>query len=406
VKWRALAALLLIASCSRPAAKPPAASNDPNQLPTDIINEQSSLLDITRGATIVSRTGENLLLTSALNTIDGDIGTYWQSPPHDFPQSIVIGLGAPSNIDRVGIRSLAQYGFVAGRVTFETSLDGNTWSRLTTITASEVREGQWWDVPSAKASYLRVTIPAPSTKAHDVRLHSIYAHGAEIAPRIDPRIDGCWSVNGSAAAFVQHAAHATGVLARGAQPVFLDGATNGRLWRFNWIRGNDFGFAALTIAQDGKHLNAIEWHEQAIPLFRSAALFGERATCAAPAPRDDVPLAVLHRAGRVSLFALQFDATGQLDANASREALQSILAIARVAPPVVLVAHEFRQTDARRNKELAQREIDSLKAALIPLGADLSRISFLAAGSDNPRHIPETDVARAIYSSVEMEVRR
>lgn len=406
MKLRALAALLLIASCSRPAAKPPAASNDPNALPTDIVNEQSSLLDITKGATIVSRTGENLLLTSALNTIDGDVGTYWQSPPHDFPQSIVIGLGAPSNIDRVGIRSLTQYGFVAGRVAFEYSLDGNTWNPLTTITASEVREGQWWNVPSVKASYLRVTIPEAAAKAHDVRLHSIYAHGAEIAPRVDPSIDGCWEVNGSAAAFVQHGAHATGVLTRGAQPVFLDGATNGRLWRFNWIRGNDFGFAALTIAQDGKHLDAIEWHEQAIPLFRSAPLFGERSSCSAPAPHDDVPLAVLHRAGRVSLFALQFDATGKLDAIASREALQSILKIARVAPPVVLVAHEFRQPDARRNKEIAQREIDSLKAALLPLGADLSRISFLAAGSDNPRHVPETDVARAIYSSVEMEVRR
>ena len=50
--------------------------------------------------------------------------------------------------------------------------------------------------------------------------------------------------------------------------------------------------------------------------------------------------------------------------------------------------------------------IDSLKAALTTLGTDMSRISFRAAGSEEPRHVPESDIARAIYSSIEVEVRR
>jgi hypothetical protein len=406
VKSRALAALLLIVSCSRPATEHPVASHDPNQLPTDIVNERSSLLDISRGAAIVSRSGEAMLLTSALNTIDGDIGTYWASPPHDFPQSMIIALGARSSIDRVGIRSLAQNGFEANHVIFESSVDGTSWSPLATITSKPVSEGQWWNVPPSQALYLRVTIPDAAIAGSDARLHSIYAHGVEIAPRVDPSINGCWAVNGTPAAFIQRGPRATGVLARGTQPVFLEGGTNGRLWRFNWIRGNDFGFAAIAIAPDGKHLNAIEWHEQAIPLFRSNALFGDRSSCTAPASRDDVPLAVLHRAGRVSLFGLQFDPSGQLVPDANREELQSILAIMRVAPPLALIAHEFRQPDARRNKAFAQREIDSLKASLAALDADTSRLSFVAAGSDNPRHEPASDVARAIYSSVELEVRR
>jgi hypothetical protein len=405
VKSRLLLAFLLLASCSRRASEHPAKSKEPGALPTDIINEQSSLLDLSRGATIVSRTGEAMLSVSAINTIDGDIGTFWQTPPHDFPQSIVIALGAPSRIDRIGIRSL-EAGFEPKAVPFESSLDGTTWQPLATITPKRLELAQWLDVAPTTASYLRANIPAPATAGHDVRLHSIYAHGAEIAPRVDPRIDGCWSINGSAALFVQRGIRATGVLMRGAQPIFLEGGTTGRIWRFNWIHGNDFGYTAFAISPDDKHFSGIEWHEEAIPLFRALPWFGERTTCAPAVIRNDVELALLHRANRVGLFGLQFDASGNLLLEASREELQSLLKIIHAAPPIDIVAHEFRQPDARRNKEIAQREIDSLKAALVSLSADVSRISFRAAGSDDPRQQPEREIAAAVSSSVEVEVRR
>jgi hypothetical protein len=405
VKSRLLLAFLLLASCSRPAPEQPAKANEPGALPTDIINEQSSLLDLSRGATIVSRTGETMLHVSAINTIDGDIGTFWQTPPHDFPQSIVIALGASSRIDRIGIRSL-EVGFEPKSVPFESSLDGTTWQPLATITPRKIELAQWLDVAPTTAAYLRVNIPAPATAGHDVRLHSIYAHGAEIAPRVDPPIDGCWSINGSAALFVQRGPRATGVLMRGAQPIFLEGGTTGRIWRFNWIHGNDFGLTALALSPDSKHFSGIEWHEEAIPLFRAMPWFGERTTCAPAVIRNDVELALLHRANHVALFGLQFDKSGNLLLDASREELQSLLKTIRAAPPIDIVAHEFRQPDARRNKEIAQREIDSVKAALVSLGADMSRIAFLAAGSDDPRHKPESEIAAAVYSSVEVEVRR
>jgi hypothetical protein len=405
VKSRLLLAILLLASCSRRAPEHPAKANEPGALPTDIINEQSSLLDLSRGATIVSRTGETMLPVSALNTIDGDIGTFWQTPPHDFPQSIVIALGAPSRIDRIGIRSM-EVGFEPKSVPFESSLDGTTWQPLATITPKKIELAQWLDVAPTTASYLRITIPAPAIAGHDVRLHSIYAHGSEIAPRSDPRIDGCWSVNGSAALFVQRGTRATGVLMRGAQPIFLEGGTTGRIWRFNWIHGNDFGLTALAVSADDKHFSGIEWHEEAIPLFRAMPWFGERTTCAPAVIRNDVELALLHRANHVALFGLQFDASGNLLLDPSREELQSLLKIIRAAPPIDVVAHEFRQLDAQRNKEIAQHEIDSVKAALANLGADMSRILFRAAGSDDPRHKPESEIAAALYSSVEVEVRR
>ena len=407
MKRLTLLALLLLVSCARPAPKQASVQQGSNEPPTDIINEQSSLLDITRGATIVSRTGEAMLLTSAIYTIDGQIGSFWAPPPRDYPQSIVIALGARSRIDRVGFRTLVREAYEANHVTFERSLDGAAWQPLGTMTARQVNEAQWLDVAPSEAAYVRVTVPDARHPVRDVRLQSLLAHGTETGPRSDPPLDGCWSINGEAAAFVQRGGRATGVVTRGNLPIFLAGGTNGRMWRFNWIRGNDYGFTALTVSPEGNHLSALDWHEEAIPLFTAIPWFGDRAPCAAPAPRDEVPLAVLRRAGHVSMFALQFDPAGELAVEASREELQSLVSILHDAPvPLRIVAHEFRQPDAKRNKELAEHEIASVRKALGSIGADLRRVDFLAAGSDSPRQTPASDAARAIYSSVEVEVRR
>jgi hypothetical protein len=405
VKRRVFAVLLLIASCSRPAPKRAAVVNaDPNRLPTDIVNERSSLLDVARGATIISRTGEALLTTSAINAIDGEIGTFWTPPPHDYPQSIVIALAARSRIDRVGVRSLTALHYDANHVTFERSLDGANWQPLAAMTSRKVSEAQWVNVAPAEAEYLRVTVPDAAYPDRDARIHSLLAHGTELAARKNVAIDGCWSINGEAAKFVQRGARVTGVVEQDKQPLFFAGGSNGRIWRFHWIRGNDFGFTVLAVAPDGKHLSALNWHEEAIPLFTAFPWFGDRGGCTAVPLRDDVPIALLHRAGRVSLFALQFDANGNLLADASREELQSLASIIRGLPvPLRIVAHEYRQ-DSKRNKAIAEREIASLRAALA--NVDLSHVEFIAAGSDAPRHVPESDAARAIYSSVDVEVRR
>lgn len=404
MKFRALLVLLLVAGCSRPAAKP-AADKDPGKLPTDVVNERSSLLDVSRGATIVSRTAEATLNNSAMSTIDGELATFWIPPPHDYPQSIVIALAAPSRIDRVGFRSLSGgQGFEANHLTFERSLDGVAWQPLATMTSRRISEAQWLNVAPAEAAYLRVTVPDSLHADRDARIQSLLAHGTELAAPRNASIEGCWSINGNAAIFAQRGARATGVVQQGKQPIELAGGFNGRIGRFNWIRGNDYGYSALTVSPDGRHLSALNWHEEAIPLFTALPWFGERANCA-PAAILDVPIALLHRAERVSMFALQFDANGNLQPEASQEELQTLMRIIRGVPvPLRIVAHEFRQPDAARNKQFAEREIASVRQALAQL--DLSRVEFVAAGSDAPRQIPASDAARAIYSSVDVEVRR
>src|SRR5205814_2118687 len=141
--------------------------------------------------------------------------------------------------------------FEANHLIFESSLDGTAWKPLATMTSRHVPTGQWLDVSPAEAAYLRVTIPDAAYPDRDARIQSLFAHGIELgAPRNAP-IDGCWSINGSSAIFAQRGARATGVVAQGMHPIDLAGGTNGRIWRFNWIRGNDYGYTALTISPDG-----------------------------------------------------------------------------------------------------------------------------------------------------------
>jgi hypothetical protein len=405
VKRCALLALLFIAGCSKPAPQSVAKPHHSDKI-TDTVNEQTSLLDITRGATILSRTGEVALPVSAVNTIDGDAGSLWAPPPHDYPQSIVIALGARSRIDRVGIRSVTLGGFQPEHVNFERSLDGVSWQPLTTMTSRVVSEAQWIDVTPSEAAYLRVTVRDVKNPERDAHLQSLFAHGAETGARRELPIDGCWTINGIAAAFTQHGQRVFGVVNQRI-PILLTGGTDGRMWRFNWIRGNDYGYTALTIAPDGKTLSALNWHEEAIPLFAALPWYGERAACAQLKPRDDVTVRILRRAGHVSMFGLQFGADGQLLGDASREELQALANIGIGASvPLRIVAHEFRQPDAKRNKAVAEREIASLRDALAKLGYDSTHVEWIAAGSETPRQTPESNAARAIYSSVEVEVRR
>ena len=164
---------------------------------------------------------------------------------------------------------------------------------------------------------LRVTDSRRRVCRSRCALDSLFAHGTELAAPKNAPIDGCWSINGEAANFAQRGARVIGVVDQAKQPLFLAGGFDGRIWRFNWIRGNDYGFTALTVSPDGKHLSALNWHEEAIPIFTALPWFGDRGDCAATPMRDDVPIALLHRAGHVSLFALQFDANGNLLADAA-----------------------------------------------------------------------------------------
>lgn len=366
--------------------------------PPDDAPERQSLLDLSRGATVVSRTGEGMLQFSAVQAIDGDGASFWSPPPRDLPQSITFALAAQSRIDAVGLRTMTRGRSTVGHIRFETSLDGAHFSPLKTIQSTETNDAQWFDVAATSATHIRVTVLDSLTPDHDPHLGSVLVRGVELAKPHDADITGCWSINGRAARFTR----VSGVLELGPQPIFFQGGSDGRFYRFNWIRGNDYGVAALAVAPDGGTMSGIQWHEEAIPFFFGDSWLGTRGTCsvATAVPRD-VPSRMLQRSGRLSLFGLRFADDGSLDAKASALTLVWLRRFLSTKPNIRFVAHEFRQPTPRQNKEFAQKELDTLRQELA-----VDQLSFVAQGSDAPRQQPVTPLMRSMYSSVDLEIRR
>ena len=385
---RALAAaLFLLLACrgEQPASQKPDEVPGP---PSDEA-ERASLTNLAYGATIASRTGEAVLETSAIAAIDGDPVTYWLNPPNDFPQSITIELAAPSRIDKVGIRAHEKAAFGAKELVFETSMDGRTFQPLATVTGNKL----WTDVRPAEAAFLRVTVPGPGVERGNVALHSILAHGRELAAAHPGAIDGCWLVNGRRAAFRSRGPRAAGAMQYARDTLYLGGGSAGRMWRFEWIRGAEFGYAAFAVSPDGLHLDGVQWHEEAIPFFFGDAWFGERdKQCAVEI--KDVADEFLRRAGRHSLYVLDADE------------IRWLAAKLRQFPKSRLVAHEFREATPAANRARAQRALDSLAKALQNAGVEPRGVTFVAAGSDNARQIPGSEAARELYSSIDLEVGR
>jgi len=332
------------------------------------------------GATVVSRTGEALLEVSALHAIDGDPWSYWMS--QDLPQSMVVALPARGRIDKVGIRTAAKGGFTANHVTFEASLDGRAFSPMITVKSAATDDAQWFDVKPVEAAYLRATMTDSALPNQYVRLASILARGAELEPPHPGDINGCWTLNGEQARFVRRGEQVVGVVQSGKEPMRLAGAFDGRIYRLSWIRGNDYGMTLMTVSPDGQHLSAMNWHEEAIPMFFDASWFGERGHCSLQVPNaTEVAVALLRRTGRYSLYGLT-DVKGMLKA----------------FPTHRFVAHEFRFPTAKENRDAAERALAPLRA----LGGD----AFIAQGSDAPRQEPVTESMRAMYSTVDVEIRR
>jgi hypothetical protein len=405
-RFVALALVAAAASCAKELPQAPQ-GQAPSRLrpvsgkaPDDTLDRQT-IMSLAHGATIVSRTGELLLENSALRIIDGDPLSVWMPPPSDVPQTITIGLPARTRIEKIGVRSdeIAP----ANHLQFEVSTDGAKYSPLATLAIQRTIEPQWFDVPPAEATHLRMTA-VDSYPGRQVSIRSLLAQGAELEPARTGDLNGCWSVNGTRAQFQRKGAYFTGNLALENAAMELDGGFDGRVYRFNWVRGNDYGFAMLTVAADGRTFSGIEWHEEAIPLFVGDSWFGSKGTCGATA-LTDIRERYLQRAGRYSLFGLRFDADGNLDNDASAATIEWLARFAQTHP-VQLIGWEFRRGNPAANRQFANRELASVIAELERRGVTRGSVTFVAKGSDDPRQVPGSDTARVLYSTIDVEIRR
>ena len=345
---RAACCVLLLGAigCSREVAPPRV--NAPAEV-VEVDYDKDNLLNLAHGASVLSRSAELSLMNSAVHAIDGDWQTLWKSPPGGAEQTLVLSLAARARISRVGILSVKIANEAPDQVKFAASDDGTSWREVVTMNVKPSGDPQYLDVPPFDASYLRVQTIA---NHYYSTFLSVFAFGRELAPPVQPKIEGCWTINGEPARFIQRGNSVAGVIGRG-EASLVSGSTDGRIIRLMWRQGAMWGHAIVTVDPRRRTLSGERWHEIVRMQNSGYGWFGEPAQCngAVDFNENSIAAAILQRAGHWKLFA--------------DSAIDTASALMKAAPQV-----RFRiiARDAARR--------DAVQRALQARGADMSRIEF------------------------------
>jgi outer membrane protein OmpA-like peptidoglycan-associated protein len=393
--------LLLAAACSKPAV-PPRAQAAPAKPPAP---QLADLLAITEGSAVASRTGESQLTNSAARAIDLDAQTVWVTPPDDAQQSAVFSLGGRARIERAAIVAGAEKAQLRS-FTLEFSDDGEHFGRAVTFRKDAQPGLKTFEMPPVDARFVRISFLDTDPR---VGFNDLHLYGRFLEEPHSGALNGCWTVNGQPATFAANVNDVSAYVG-GQDNTTLEGGSNGRFYRFAWIRGAEYGLAALSVTPDGKHLSGFVWHEEAIQsdLFYANDWFGDRAACAPAKARDSVLETYVRRFGYFPLFGLLFATDGSLDAAESAPLLDRVVQLLSLNPQmrVRFVAHELTRGSAQENLAISKRKIETLRSALASRKVDFARAELVAAGQDHPHRDPTSTITRAMYSSVDLEIRR
>lgn len=397
---KALAVLLclLLAAC-KPAEKPAAPEAPPR---SDAKLENDNLLNLVFGAAIVERNDELSYEASVVHAFDGTSMTGWRSAPGG-KLSTVVSLATLTRVRRLGVTAPPNPGYSPVGLLVEASLDGTTWRKaLDTKIDPASAEPQLFDVaPPVDARYLRITPVEPIDYYNSVL--SLHAIGSELAPFVQPPLEGCWEVNHEPMRFERNGARVTGLFGS----MILDGGTDGRVYRLQWRERMNWGYAAISISADGNHLSGIRWHEEVNPAMTGDGWLGHRVPCT-PATLNGPKIvdALIARATLWRMYGVRFDRQDRLMAAESASALDLAATLVREHPNhrFRLVAREHREATAEKNRARCELKLQAVREALRTRGADLARIEFSNAGSQRPELGHDFTAQRAMDHGVELQV--
>ena len=286
--------LALLAACKEkesPAPPPPETF-----VSGDVDYDGDNLLNLVRGASVISRTAELGLENSAAHAIDGDWLTFWKSAPNGQEQTLAFALPARSRIDHLGAIVSSNPHEIPLQIHFDASDDAATWRQVGTLVPKLQNGPQLVSVKPFDAAYVRVR--TEGVTGYYSILYSVIAKGRELAPRVQPSVDGCWTINGMPSRLVQHGSRVSGVIG-GDSPMYVSGATDGRVARLMWTRGPMWGWALLALDPQRRELTGVRWHERVGGLTVGDGWFGTPTQCTVPVP-DEIQIAamILQRAGQ------------------------------------------------------------------------------------------------------------
>ncbi len=387
--------------CQRTSA-PPVSTAKAVLPPRDL--DADNLLALIHGAVGTHRTGELSLEASALFALDSDSSTGWSTPPMDPQQTLTIVLPARAIVSQVGLSvpERVDPGFIAKTVAFDSSADGKTFAPLGVMKLAKGGENQLISVTPTEARWIRARIVSEHP-VHVLTVFALEARGREIDAYVRPALDGEWTLNGLPARFQTSGTRVRGRVATVPETV-IDGAWDGRLIRFTWTRGPQYGPGILVPGADQTSLNGMFWFQDAIPLFFGAAWFGKR-TSAEPEmiPEADQSSTFLPRNGRYPLYRFTFGSAGEL--NEAAEAIARVAGITSATPAsrFRLVVHDFHGKDAAACDEASKARLSAIREAMVAARIAPANLEFVAAGSREPKEDIQSPLQRMIYSRVEIQ---
>ncbi len=286
--------LALLAACNGKETPPPP---EETFVSGDVDYDRDNLLNLARGASVVSRSAELGLENSAAHAIDGDWLTFWKSAPNGQEQTLAFALPARSRIDHLGAIVSSNPHEIPLRIHFDASDDTASWREVATLVPKLQNGPQLVRVEPFDAAFVRVRTEGV-TGYYSV-LYSVIARGSELAPRAQPTVDGCWTINGMPSRFVQHGSRVSGVIG-GDSPMYVSGATDGRVVRLMWSRGPMWGWALLALDPRRRGLTGVRWHERVSGLTAGDGWFGTPCEAAGFSLPDETEIAaaILQRAGQ------------------------------------------------------------------------------------------------------------
>jgi hypothetical protein len=310
----------------------------------------------------------------------------------------ITGLGVSTGI-------LASHDRAAGQVDFEYSTDGTTFQPLQRVTSTARRDNQLFDSRPTEAVAIRATIAGTMGQADIVDLPEILIRGRELTTHTRGPIDGRWQLNQLTATLSERNGRVYGTINMN-PPMKIEGAWDGRLIRYAWIRGREFGVGVLALDPGGKFTSGFWWFREAIHPFFGGPWFGEKKTAGSSGPPTmDVLESSLRDLKTFPIYLLGFDENGRLTAESSAGVEMVKQAVKRhPTTKFRLVINSVRGSNAEEDQATSQKQAASLSEALTASGIDLSRLEVLPAGRQFSREPTGMPYYILMHSRVELEM--